>query len=548
VKDGDFFPNKIAWPGLTDLLTVISTVDKHQEGELLAELSLASHHFYHDDRDEHDVEVESGVAAGLAATLRVCVSNRHPRKGRQTKISNVQGLHVAVLVSSLATVLQCSNEVLANHVQNFQSDIILSSEKITDIFSAWKGDQTIQQVALSSITKTLRYIGPHVKGDVPERLMDVLLKIVKIHSVSPDIRADAAAAVCNLGIHQNIKAVSVLEKNASILISTLSTASLPLEATDHNTLIAHLYELAAVSQVFQVKMIKRRCTILAVASSLQQPTDDIQDLALEFYQAVFSNPECMEYLSAGQGDNLDILVKHLIAYTRDERNERRQVVGVSLLSQILATEDASPEGLMDTMRCLAYGGESDDVIRHSAVAYCDGIRKEVEPDLEQLWTLVDFTTFPFAKVRAEALAAIEWATLKSDSVKALLNQTDMVENFSLIVRHGSNEDCTSALDIMRKLARSSLYHSELCSHVGFLREVIDFVTRDHISNRSAHFYAVEMVLALLSNDENTSAFVPFRSLLPWLVSFVNTTTADDDFKKPVVSVIVRLSQAYLDGM
>jgi hypothetical protein len=523
-------------------------VSTHQEGELLAELSLASRHFYHADRDEHGVEVESGVAAGLAGTLRVCVSNQHPRKGRQTKISNVQGLHVAVLTSSLATVLQCSNEVLANHVQNFQSDIVLSSEKIMEIFSTWKGDPTIQQVVLSSLTKILRYIGPHVRGDAPQHLMDALLNIVKMHSVSPDIRVDAAAAVCGLGIHQNAKALSALEKNASILISTLSTASLHLEDTDHNTLIAHLYELAAVSQVFQAKMIKRRCTILAVASSLLQPTEEIKTRALEFCQAVFANPDCIEYLSAGHGDNLDILAKHLIEYTRDESNEQRQLVGVSILSKILAMEVATCEGLMDTLRCLAYGGESDEVIRYSAIAYCNGVRKELEPDLEQLWTLVDLTTFPFAKVRTEALAAIERATSKSDSVKALLNDTDMVDNFALIVRHGSNEDCTVALDIMRKLARSSLYHVELCSHVGFLREVVDFVTHEDISNRSAHFYAVEMVLALLSNDENTQAFLPFRSLLPWLVSFVNTTTADDDFKQPVVSVIVRLSQAYLSGM
>ena len=59
-------------------------------------------------------------------------------------------------------------------------------------------------------------------------------------------------------------------------------------------------------------------------------------------------------------------------------------------------------------------------------------------------------------------------------------------------------------------------------------------------------FGVETILALLSNEANTKAFLPFRNLLPWLVTFVNTTTADEEFKQHMVSVIVRLSMAFLE--
>ena len=483
------------------------------------------------------------MAKGLSCTLKFCLTCSGSREKEKTREpSKAYGLLVAILISSLSTVLKCSGGVLANQVKNFEDDIIVSSEKIVELYSSWgKGDITIQQVLLSSTIKAIRCIAPHVKDSQHKRLLDIVLNIMNIHEISPDIRADASTMACKLDIQQKNKYLPILEKNASTLISTLTTASIPFEEDNNHILVAYLLDLAAKSEVFQSKMTKRRCTVLATLNCLSQSSDSkTKTRALEFCAAIVSNLESEQCHS-----NLDILSKHLISFTRKESSDRLQLAGTFLLQQILSLEVPTPEGLIDVLRCLAYSSESDEVIKSSASAFCEGFRKEVEPQFEELCTLVDFTTFPYASVRTEALAAIAWATTKSDSVTKLLNDTDIVDNFTLIIRHGSKEDCTTALDIMRKLARSSLYHTELCCHVGFLREVVEFVTQEEVTNRSAHFYAVEMVLALLSNEENIQAFLPFRTLLPWLVSFVNATTADDDLKKPVVSVIVRLSQEYL---
>jgi hypothetical protein len=201
---------------------------------------------------------------------------------------------------------------------------------------------------------------------------------------------------------------------------------------------------------------------------------------------------------------------------------------------------------METLKCLTYGGEHDDVIIESAVGFCDGIQKQTDPNQETLWTIVDFTTFPYAKVCATALTTIATITSHLERVRHLLNDTDLLENFALIVQHGSEKDCDAALNIARQLARNSMYHSELCSQLDFLGVVVELVTKENILNRSSHFYGVETDFALLLNEANTKAFLPFRNLLPWLVTFVNTTTADEDFKQQVISVIVRLSMAFLD--
>jgi hypothetical protein len=318
------------------------------------------------------------------------------------------------------------------------------------------------------------------------------------------------------------------------------------ESGEKKSIVA-LFKLAAVSPVFRTKMVKRRCTVLAVVKHLEDPREDIREYALDFCRDALHHRECVESLSHGFGDNFEIVRSGLIECARNETLAKFKATAVSLLRKILDIQAfESSEEVMETLKCLAYGGEHDDVTIDSAVGFCDGINKQTNPNMETLWTVVDFTTFPYAKVRATALTTIAKITSSSECVRVLLNDTDLLENFALIVQHGSDIDCDAALNIARQLARNSMYHSELCSQSDFLGAVVELVTKENILNRSSHFYSVETVLALLSNEANTKAFLPFRNMLPWLVTFVNTTTADEDFKQQVVSVIVRLSMAFLD--
>ena len=166
--------------------------------------------------------------------------------------------------------------------------------------------------------------------------------------------------------------------------------------------VEYLYELATISKIFQHKMIKRRCTVLAIANNLKPESDNkMKILAIEFCKGIFSDPE-----STVWHDNVNILTTQLIEFTRNEINDGLQVAALALLQKILQLEIASHEDLMDTFRCLAYSDVCDDIIRGAASAFCLGFRQEVDPRWDELRTLVDFTTFPFSNVRAKALEAI----------------------------------------------------------------------------------------------------------------------------------------------
>lgn len=525
-------------------------------GISLASLALTSRHFIHDNEDAHNQEVEQGVAEGLIRTLHKTLI-LHQLSGKnyyRNCLSNMQGLHIAVLSSSLAMVLRCSKELLALHVHKFQSDLITSLQHITEIFVPWAGDDTIQEVALSSTARTIRFIIPHVPYAVTKQLVNILMSILQ-GRLSSDIRIDAASALVSFFENPLVKAspqvLRRIEDNASLLISTLSTASLA-NAEDSNTQqdpMIGLYQLAAVSSIVRAKMVKRRCTILAICKHLTHPDEKIREHALYFCKDALSRgSECLEGLTSGLGDNVDLLTEGLIYSAATEVKAELLLIVVILLEKIVSLDQFPAQPALDALRSLAYNkvGVDDSVMMEAACAYCRGIQ-HVEFSIREMTTIVDLTTSCFAQARSEALTRIE-AVESEDSEAALqlLEETDMIENLALIIRHGSNQDCVAALDISRQFARSSYYHQALCKHSGFLRAVVELVAKEQIHNRIAHFYGVETILALLSNEGNTKSFLAYPQLLPWLVTFVNTTTADEDFKQEVVAAIVRISTIMLE--
>lgn len=525
-------------------------------GISLASLALTSRHFIHDNEEAHNQEVEQGVAEGLISALHKILI-LHQVRGKnyyRNCLSNMQGLHIAVLSSSLAMVLRCSKELRASHVHKFQSDLITSLQQITEIFVSWVGDETIQQVALSSAARTIRFIIPHVPYTAAEQLIDMLMTILHGH-LSSDIRIDAASALVSFFENPLVKTMSPqvlrkMEDNASLLISTLSTASLAndQDSTQQDPMIG-LYQLAAVSSIVRAKMVKRRCTILAICKHLtHHPDEKIREHALYFCKDALNRSECLEGLTSGLGDNVEILTEGLIDSATREVNPELLLIVIMLLEKIVSMDQFPAQPALEALRSLAYktGDVEDSVLMEAACAYCRG-SQNVEFSIRKMATIVDFCTSDFAEVRSEALTRIE-AVESEDSEAALqvLEETEMLENMALIIRHGSNQDCVAALDITRQLARSSYYHRALCSHSCFLGAVVELVAKEQVHNRIAHFYGMETLLALLSNEGNTISFLAYPQLVPWLVNFVNTTTADEDFKQEVVAAIVRISTAMLE--
>jgi hypothetical protein len=526
-------------------------------GISLASLALTSRHFIHDNEDAHNQEVEQGVAEGLIRALHKTLL-LHQVRGKnyyRSCLSNMQGLHIAVLSSSLAMVLRCSKELLASHVHKFQSDLIASLQQVTEIFVSWVGDDTIQQVALSSTARTIRFIIPHIPYAAAEQLVDILMSILQGH-LSSDIRIDAASALVSFFENPLVKTspqvLRKMEDNSSLLISTLSTASLAnaQDNTQQDPMIG-LYQLSAVSSIVRAKMVKRRCTILAVCKHLTHADNEkIREDALYFCKDALHRSECLEGLTSGLGDNVEILTEGLIDSAATEVNTELLLIIIMLLEKIVSMDQFPAQPALEALWSLAYKEDVNvdaSAMMEAACAYCRGT-KHVEFSIRKMTIIVDLTTSGFAQVRSEALTRIEAVESEEDSEAALqlLEETDVLENFAIIIRHGSNQDCVAALDICRQLARSSYYHRALCSYSWFLGAVVELVAKEQVHNRIAHFYGVETILALLANEGNTKSFLAYPQLLPWLVTFVNTTTADEDFKQEVVVAIVRISTAMLE--
>jgi hypothetical protein len=543
----------IALPSISTqrlVFCVIVMANSEGRGNMLASLTLASRHFLHEDEGQHDLEVSQGVAEGLATTLykTLLLHQLGGSNYSRSSLNNMQALHIAVLSSSLAMVLRCSEDTLTMHVHKFRADLILSLLKLTEIFVAWDGDPTIRQVVLSSTTKAIGLIRSHVPY-AAEQLLDSLFLILK-GRVPSDIQIDAASAICGVFADPSVvlpePVLTKIEENASLLISTLSTAALATPVVLEGAM-GSLFKLAAVSNKVRLKMVKRRCTVIAVVKHLTHEDEDTREQTLSFYKKVLDDPECVQNLTSGAGENVTILAEGLMRLLRIRNEvEPLRCAAICLLRDMESLVKFPSESAMDTLRFIAFEGDSETVVIEAATAYCKAIQTATLTNYSGS-TVVEFTKCPYAKVRCEALSTLE-RVVSSDETSAslLLHETDMLENFSFIVQHGSNQDRIAALDIARQLARSSSYHTVLCRHSGFLAAVIELVAKEKVVNDTAHFYGVETILALLSNEANTKAFMSFHQLLPWLVTFVNATMADDNFKKEIISAIVRLSTALLE--
>ena len=582
-----------------------------------------------------DQEVEHETAVGLVKTILNSLQLQPQMNGGITyrcRLNNEQGLHIAILASSLSMALRCcsysgahaplegvlssaasmctSTSTLSssNHENSlllalggggngggvvdkeFQDNLLLALQKVSDLFAVWDGDITIQQVVLDATVKiTNSLLRPdiivppsssvskhqtnksrnHGVNNLVSHLLDFLFQIVN-GNVSANIRLEAAVTIVkflllaastvddDVDVNETTKTngttpspssttsqvLSKVEANASSLISTLSTVSLSAPSNDTQS-SEYLYQLADMSNVLLSKMAKRRGTILVVVKDLIHEDEDIRESALQFCASLLKKcPESIRGLTTGLEGNADLLIEALTNCAQDEPESSLRLMAISLLRNVVNIKNLRSESAMNTLRSISENGDSDEEIVLAATAYCLGTRN-CPYSLEMLATTVDFTTFPYDPVRSEALATLEAITFDPACVSLLMDETDILERFALIIQHGSHEDCTNALNIARQVARSISHHEALCSHSNFLGAAIELVAREKTVNAEAHSYGVELLLSLLSNETNTAAFLSFSQLLPWLVTFV-ATTGDEDFKQEVIPPIVRLSEALLE--
>jgi hypothetical protein len=248
------------------------------------------------------------------------------------------------------------------------------------------------------------------------------------------------------------------------------------------------------------------------------------------------------------GKNLNLIVNALTAAASKESRTKVQVSIISALGDLIERHCLNSEQRSTIMECFLEIAESDSAdgpVIASSLSYLQAAGKISESN-EILSNIVQFTTSPYAKVRAKSL----WLLRDLSSFNAnttttfLLNKTDMLESFSLIIAYGSNSDCLDVLHIC-KLLISTNGHKCFCEYSAILKAFIGLVTMEPCSNRAAYMVGVEIIMELMSKDENLKYFLPFTAILPWLVKVANCTS-DEVMKARFVSTVVRFSSALLD--
>jgi hypothetical protein len=310
-----------------------------------------------------------------------------------------------------------------------------------------------------------------------------------------------------------------------------------------------LYRLAHISAVIRNKMAKRRCTILAIVKDLENENFNRRESAIDFSAVALADTECSKSLSFGFADNGKILLNAIIqnALQDPSLDLRRKAIDI-LGKTIKSTRSISCQSIIDTLRLLIYEEDNRAVVQQAAIVFCNSIQASDHMPSE-METLVDLMNFEDALVRSEALKHIALLDLGSSKVALfLLEKTDFLTSSSILLDDNDfvkTRDCTTLLDVCRKLARYPTYHRAIGAATDFLGAIVRMIVDEEIKNRNAHYHAVELVIDLLSRKENIPLFLSYKELLPWLISFVNVTTADDHFKKEVVRSIIRLSVTLL---
>ena len=514
--------------------------------------------FDHEERIIHDEYLMGGAAEGLLMSLHNALLLREgsTRKYYRTALSHSQALQCTVLVTAIEMMFRCSSEVLAENVHLLRKDLIPSLPRLLNLFIAWEGDEAIRLMTISNAIKIIRRVGPlcqEATDDCVEGLLSVLRAYMG--SANANIHIEAANAIAHLfdrqdRMAQRKRVIQLIQNDSSLIISTLSTAALATTNEAAEEILTGLFNFAVNSHSFRTKMAKRRCTILAIGKHMTDDHIENRKVALNICKCLLNDHLQSTCEPARLDHNTGLLLKKLMESALNEQEVMLQLYAVSLLGDAVQNGNLLPDlvdPIMTTLRDLVDSDGPDDVVMEAAITYtkastslpADYTSKDI------LTNVADFTTLPFARARRDALAAIDFFVADDNLASILLNETELIDNFSLIVSYGSDEDCADAMSVVRHCAGNVHHHRVVCQSSSLLQAIVQLVTKEEVTNENAYISGVEAILALLSNNDNVRYFLPYPDLLPFLVSLANTTASDEELKQKLVSAIVRLSSAIL---
>lgn len=375
-----------------------------------------------------------------------------------------------------------------------------------------------------------------------------LLRRVASPNTPPEVRLQAAVGLSMVIATQNTSETDAetmrdIEQKASSIISTLSTAAVTMLDSDGLDVVRSLCRLV-ISPRFALKMVKRRCTLLALVKHLSNPDHTSREAVLLACNQFLVYKNCKSSLASGATENIDILRQGLTEAARNETSPKFQLLIVSALHRLIMIANEASPGVLDVFRRYAYNGTSDSVGIEAAVSLSKNVGRHLDMCQDYLWAVADFTTFPYPKIRREALNALDAVTSSPEGIINLLEKTEFVENASLVVQHGCQKEREDVLNIIRQIARSSLYHENLLADGDLLSSIVQVITDEgsEDSGVKATRYATEIVLVLLSNEENLNYFHAFQGLIPWLSKVIDDASEDDPSRQHVSTLISKLSE------
>jgi hypothetical protein len=559
LRIGLFLSNRSSFP----LFPILDVANARTKEDMLFLLAQVARQFEQQDSVTMDYNALTDDAAqSLVSSLQNAVLLRDGslRKYYRTSLTYNRALQCTVLITAIEMLLRCSPETVADKVDLLRGDLVPSILKLLRLYIAWDGGDTIRLLAISNVIKIIRRVGPLCKEGIGD-FVDALLSVLRTHmgatpTAENDIHVDAAQAIAHLFDQQDRPAsrkrfIEKIQDDSSLIISTLSTAALATANYKHDVeILTGLFNFACNSHIFRTKMARRRCSILAIGRHMKSPNVETRKLSLNIFKCLL-NGQKSAVDPARMDINSELLVSQVLDSAINEKEPMLQIFAISLLSDAIQNANLSAtisDNIFGTLKMLANDIDGqDEIVMEASAAYCKAASslhpKEIQNNV--LFAVAEFTTLPFARSRSQAIKCIDYFATNDTITANLLTTTEIMENFSLIITYGSDDDCTASMNVLRLLARNPAHRRSLCQSSTFLNALVRFVTKEEVTNRDAYVGGIETCLALLEDNDNVRSFLPYPDLLPFFVALANTTAPDDEAKPRLVSAIIRLSSALL---
>ncbi|CAB9512601.1 expressed unknown protein [Seminavis robusta] len=551
-------------PEYSDIERIAKDVARAQSKEdILILLAQVARQFEQDGAFIDSDFIIEDAAQGLVVNLHnaILLRDGSKRKYYRTALTYNRAVQCTVLITAIEMMLRFSPETLVDKPDLMREELVPSIPKLLKLLLTWEGGETIRLLAISNTIKIIRRVGPNCQ-EATDAFVEALLSVLRSHigPANPEvdsIHVEAAHAIAQIFDQQDRTAsrkrvIGLIQDDSSHIISTLSTAALATtNSEDDEEILTCLFSFAVNSHTFRTKMAKRRCTILAIGRHLKRENEETRKLALNICKCLLNDQTQTTAAEPVRMDsNSELLVSKVVDSALNELEPMLQLYAISMLGDAIRNAHlplAVVNSILYTLKTMVGGDESDDVVMEASVTYSKAA-STINPDkieTEILGSIAEFTTLPFARARAQAISTIDFFAQNEQLAWKLVSETEMMENFSLIITYGSDEDCADAINVVRLLARNPSYHRTLCQNSSFLGALVHVVTKEEVVNRNAYVGGVETCLALLANNDNIKSFLPYPDLLPFFVSLANTSVHDEELKKKLVSAIVRLSSAIL---